>query len=149
MNFITYEKAYSLYPRGTFGDRQSLVMTNVAMHRVENYERAYQKYNTRGWTICRQPTMKMIEASHFAPSPRQVGDSKCWTIPISPKVDFPPSDIEGNTWALQYDDFIMPQISFSVLTSHQLGLDYTVAPKLMKQLKHLLARKYLLPPIKL
>lgn len=148
MNFITYERAYSLYPRGTFGDRQSLA-TNIAMRGVMNYrdERAYQKYKARGWKIYIQPTMKMFEASHsaFAPSPRQVGDSKCWTIPISPKLDFPPSAIEGNTWALQYDDF-MPRISFSVLTSHQLGVSYTVAPKVMKQLRHLLARNCLVPP---
>jgi hypothetical protein len=111
MNFITYEKAYALYPRATFAARKSLVTSVFSRpshaHQLST-ERALEKYKARGWQIHRRMTKEMIteDSANFSTGLRRVGDSKCWTMSILPKLDFLPSTIEANTWKLDHNQFL-------------------------------------------
>ncbi len=101
MNFITYEKAYSLYPGATFAARKSLVTSVISRPSRSHHlatERALGKYKARGWEVYRRITKEMIteDTANFSTGLRRVGDSKCWTMSIFPKLDFPPSTIPGN-----------------------------------------------------
>ena len=40
--------------------------------------------------------------SDFTPRQRHIGDSRCWTIPILPKLDLSEDLIAINTWELKY-----------------------------------------------
>jgi len=126
MNFITHEKAYSLYPRATFEERRSLKF----LLRTAARDKAYTKYTERGW--------KMLDGiagedfhdskSSLARGSRHVGDSKTWTIPILPKIDtsFGEGLTETNSWSLRYDHNLIPHLDFSLLISSQLQYCYLV-----------------------
>lgn len=126
MNFIAYDKAYSLYPKRTFITRQSLVLTD----RILQSENALQKYETRGWVIV-YAAKKMVNdsKSRFGAKTRQVGDSKCWTIPILPKLDLPLSTVEGNTWTLHLSRATISRHDFSVVWLRRSC--FTAAPALV------------------
>jgi len=118
VNFITHEKAYSLYPwHATFEKRCSLAFRFKRTARTE----AYRKYAKRGWKILDGITgNEFHDLNSSVPcGPRHVGDSKTWTIPILPKIDasFP----EGlNSWSLRYDEDLKPLHKFSLLPSPRL-----------------------------
>ena len=126
MNFITHEKAYSLYPRATFEERRSLKF----LHGSAARDKAYTKYAERGW--------KMLDGiagedfhdlnSSLARGSRRVGDSKTWTIPILPKIgtSFPEGLTETNSWSLRYDHNLKPCLDFCLLISPQLQYCYLV-----------------------
>ncbi len=130
MNFITYEKAYSLYPGATFAARKSLVTGVTARPGHPSQlatERALRKYKTRGWELYRRITKE----TRFPSGLRRVGDSKCWTMSILPKFDFPPSTIEANTWKLDHyhhwHDDKSSRIKFLKISKPHLRFDYAVA----------------------
>lgn len=99
MNVITYNKAYSIYPQATFIEQRSLVYN----HTEKSFE-ARHKYEGRGW--------KQVEYLHAANSknnqssfprgPRRLGDWKCWTIDLLPKIDSRDDFMDSNTWNLDY-----------------------------------------------
>ena len=127
MNLITHEKAYSLYPRGTFKERRSL-----ALYREDTNEEAAEiardKYVARGWTLVEALTQDEMAdpTSAFSWGSRFVGDSKCWTIPILPKIDLPESYIEANSWNLQYNSVNHAEMAYTVLTAPTLRYNYLV-----------------------
>lgn len=127
MNLITHEKAYSLYPRGTFKERRSL-----ALYREDSNEEAAKigrdKYVARGWTLVEELTQDEMAdpTSAFSSGSRFVGDSKCWTIPILPKLDLPASYIEMNSWNLRYSSVNDAEMSYTVLTAATLRFNYLV-----------------------
>lgn len=142
MNLITHEKAYSLYPRGTFKERRSL-----AVYQEKNAEAIYKKatkiardkYVARGWTLVEALTRDEMAdpTSAFFPGSRYVGDSKCWTIPILPKLDRPEDYIEMNSWNLQYKSLNHAEMSYKVLAASSLRYNYLVKDQ------HLM--RYILP----
>jgi hypothetical protein len=126
MNFITHEKAYSLYPRATFEERRSLIF----LFRSGARDNAYAKYAERGWIMLDGITGEDFHDlnSSLARGFRHVGDSKTWTIPILPKIDtpFPEGLMETNSWSLRYDHNLKPYLDFSLLISSQLQYCYLV-----------------------
>jgi hypothetical protein len=130
MNLIAYDKAYSLYPKGTFTTRESLVAVEGPPDRIGDYNRALQKYKARGWDIIDQVDVAVddMDDPNFpfrSPEMRRVGDSLCWTIPIYPKLELPPSTVEGNTWTLDLSD--QYPHNFTVMVVPYLQFRYTVA----------------------
>ncbi|KAJ3510693.1 hypothetical protein NLJ89_g4533 [Agrocybe chaxingu] len=126
MNFITYDKAISLYPQATFDQRRALACHPNWQGRRE----AYAKYRSRGWKIIKNAWRLEAEdpESPFALGIRRVGDSKCWTVPICPKLEFPESTMEANTWYLErHWDTRGPEMAFSVFKSPILASRYLVA----------------------
>ncbi|KAI0076914.1 hypothetical protein K474DRAFT_1622018 [Panus rudis PR-1116 ss-1] len=86
MNLISFEAAYSLYPRATLEERKSLICQSRSINREE----AIDKYRQRGWEL-----INGIEGFHDAklfhvslpnsrvPSAtRWVGDRHCWTMQL-------------------------------------------------------------------
>ncbi|CAA7266123.1 unnamed protein product [Cyclocybe aegerita] len=133
MNVITHEKAYSLYPRGTFNERRTLLYLPEEPRQAS----AHAKYAARGWELV--PTITDEEFDDpsfaFAHGNRYLGDAKCWTIPILPKLDLPESRIEAHTWALLYDTDLEPQMSFMIFRSPKLQHNYLVVDGVLR--KHL------------
>lgn len=101
MNLITHESAYSLYPHATFEERRSLVISTEGSRQ----ESARNKYRERGWTMVEAGQDEDIRnaRSDFTPRRRYIGDSRCWTIPILPKLDLPEGFLATNTWELEYN----------------------------------------------
>src|SRR5215469_1919745 len=71
MNFITWNKAYSLYPKATF----------LATDAGVNVRKAFTKYNRRGWKMAPGTGAGRV-TSEFLPHRRQVGDMFTWKVPL-------------------------------------------------------------------
>lgn len=143
MNLITHEKAYSLYPHATFEERRSLVISTEG----SKQESARKKYAERGWTMVETGQDEDIRnaRSDFTQSRRYIGDSRCWTLPILPKLDLPEDFMATNTWELKYvpvvefEDFfadlnvsvrrVEPRLSFTILRLENLRFSYLVVDK--------------------
>jgi len=79
MNIITHEKAYSLFPRGSFEERRSLMISTEG----SKQDAARAKYVSRGWTMVERLTeaeLALKDKSAFSSAKRYVGDTQCWTI---------------------------------------------------------------------
>ena len=141
MNFITYDKAYSLYPQGTFVTRQSLI-TQLPSSRFIEYQRAFKKYETRGWEVL-TCTADILRKSPFGDELRRVGDSDCWIIPILPKLDLPPSTVEANSWTLHLRRGTVSEPEFHVVASDmpRWRFCYTVAQPLLPYLRDKVKKK--------
>jgi hypothetical protein len=100
MNFITHNKAYSLYPRATFLEGRSVVLRGYDTGRV--------MYATQGWQ--QLETLTIAESrdltSSFAMGSRRIGDHKCWTVTLpptsDPTIDSKEDYIDSNTWTLHH-----------------------------------------------
>jgi len=136
MNLISHEKAYSLYPRGTFNERRSLILPKEDGNK-EKSRVAREKYIARGWNMVQALTPDEIQdpTSAFSAGGRYVGDSKCWTIPIFPELQLPEGYIETNSWNLVYDHRRTnnASISFSNLIDPLLQHSYLVKDKSLKR----------------
>ena len=79
MNFITFDRAYCLYPHATLEKCVSVICTD---RDDEIIARVFDRYRARGWTILHS----LIRSSHVADEPtfedmsRWVGDGFSWTI---------------------------------------------------------------------
>lgn len=133
MNIITHDKAYSLYPKATLEERRSLMYSTEGLKQ----DSARKKYKKRGWSMVERLTVEELQdpVSAFTPGHRYVGDSKCWTIPLSspPLMDLPEGFIETNTWALKYDFDLLPIMSFKVLLTNCLNYSYLVVDEELAQ----------------
>ncbi|KAI5117825.1 hypothetical protein M0805_003303 [Coniferiporia weirii] len=81
LNVITYRAAYSLYPKGSFEERRSL----ICRAKGQRYEKAIEKYENRGWKMDTTPITnreQMDLDSSFRLENRWVGDRKTWVIPF-------------------------------------------------------------------
>ncbi|PPQ85052.1 hypothetical protein CVT25_010274 [Psilocybe cyanescens] len=117
MNIITHEKAYSLYPRGTFDGRRSLLY-----HSLKNDHQllvATAKLATRRWQIVHK-----ISRDEFA-NPR--------TLPILPELNLPASNMEANSWALSYDADLVPNMTATLFVSTKLCYGYLIADELLQK----------------
>jgi hypothetical protein len=146
MNLITHEKAYSLYPHATFEESRSLVISTEG----SKQESARSKYAERGWTMVRTAQDEDIRnaRSDFTPNRRHIGDSRCWTIPILPKLDVNEDLMATNTWELIYNPVleledpgdllcvnmkwtgrVEPKLKFMILRLENLRYSYLVVDK--------------------
>jgi hypothetical protein len=146
MNLITHERAYSLYPHATFEEGRSLVISTEG----SKQESARKKYTERGWTMVETGQDEDVRnaRSDFTPCRRHIGDSRCWTIPVLPKLDLPEDFMATNTWELKYDPVVelefeasgdtfsmksvstvQPVLKFTILRSENLRFSYLVVDK--------------------
>lgn len=153
MNLITHERAYSLYPRATFEERRSLVISTEG----SKQETARKKYTERGWIMVKTGQDEDIRnaRSDFTPCQRYIGDSRCWTIPILPMLDLPKDSMATNTWELKYKPIVElefgalsellakpdinvqgrvePVLHFTILRSENLRFSYLVVDKSVQE----------------
>jgi len=144
MNFIAYDRAYSLYPKGTFITRQSLVTKLVMLH-FNECQLAFNKYKARGWDVLwTADKLRSYANSPFRTELRRVGDSECWTIPILPKLDLPPNTLEGNTWTLNLRSSRgqSSEHTFFVISPPNSRFSFTAARTLLPYLRDKLKKGY-------
>ncbi|EFW21532.1 conserved hypothetical protein [Coccidioides posadasii str. Silveira] len=80
MNFITYSKAYSVFPKATFVKRQMCILKRCG----DLEERALLKYEGRGFTAVPMEIWKRKPASELREfvCARKIGDRHTWTIDL-------------------------------------------------------------------
>jgi hypothetical protein len=138
MNIISYEKAYSLYPRATFEERRSLICATAGFHQ----EPARTKYVNRGWKmITIVPAQEQDNPlSSFRKGLRWLGDKLCYTIPLSlegvhlaPPVHslapVPRDFLSIHTWSLEHaaDPAKTAVLHFVILVSPVLRNNYAIS----------------------
>ena len=78
LNYITWNKAVSLYPYATFEQRRSLILRENLRFPV-----ALEKYLARGFTFQRSLTTgEAMSPGPFQAGPRYVGDKKTWILQL-------------------------------------------------------------------
>ena len=139
MNLITYDTAYSLYPRATFEERRTILFGDS---KSSSTFTALQKYEDRGWEV--------VESSLFTDelrgpvqsvrgdSIRFVNDSTSWIVPLdmigvggpgalspaSPPLTWDP--VVTNSWRLDPSSWSWHPLSYQV-SSPTLRYNYLVA----------------------
>ena len=104
MNFISWDRVVSLYPRATFERREALVSFSGA----RGFDNAMLKYGRRGFRIHHAVFTRELAKLPFAFTGRWVGDGKSWTVPLDttdliapvPEARWIP---EVNSWTLKLD----------------------------------------------
>jgi len=100
MNFISHEKAYSLFPRASFEDYHAAILKESGL--VPRKTRAaLQKYAARGWTMF-GIYEDVSHLSELSEGSRWIGDRSTWTVPLFPKLPkLPPDCCESNGFYFQ------------------------------------------------
>lgn len=83
MNFITYWKAYCLYPRLSFGDRVALLTDKIG-GTPKTLRQIKAKYAKRKWGMEDGHDALRLRRSprELKSRTRRIGDSDCWTITL-------------------------------------------------------------------
>jgi len=104
-----------LFAQGTFKERHSLVYSKEGVGE-EVAKVARDKYVARGWEMVKTLTEDEIidPTSAFDAGSHYVGDSKCWTIPIFPKLQLPEGYIETNSWKVFTLSHVSPKDSWGM-----------------------------------
>ncbi|CAL1699944.1 unnamed protein product [Somion occarium] len=146
MNVISFENAYSLYPKATFEARSSLVCATDG----PKQEPAMEKYKERGWTMVKQTSVaELKDLFHFKrASCRYMGDKYCWTIPldkdsitelVQPGIGKVSSmlthdPVAASNWKLIYNPILGGSMHFDSLSETHLELKYVYASEQMVSL---------------
>jgi len=102
MNFISWDRVVSLYPRATFERREALATFSGA----RGFDNAMLKYGQRGFRIHHAVFTRELASLPFPFTGRWVGDGKSWTVPLDtidliapvPEARWIP---EANSWTLK------------------------------------------------
>ena len=102
MNFISWDRVVSLYPRATFERKEALVSFSGA----GGFANAMLKYARRGYRIHHSVFTQELSNLPFSFTGRWVGDGKSWTVPLDttdliapvPQARWIP---EANSWTLR------------------------------------------------
>jgi hypothetical protein len=133
MNVLSYNKAYSLYPRTTFDERETLLTPRNPEHRDIRFH-AIQKYRDRGWRVMQQPSLR--NEPFYAFGSRWIGDRHSWVIdlPPVPTVAPPPTPrsrpladdpVAATNWTLINP--LKPSIEYYTVTGADLQYDYVLS----------------------
>jgi len=78
MNFISWDKAYAIFPVPTFVHRKMYMLRKSGY----NTEQGLLKYDRRGWKLEELSSSKDGAPSHAMQPQRHVGDESTWVIPF-------------------------------------------------------------------
>ncbi|KAI1384906.1 uncharacterized protein F4822DRAFT_416656 [Hypoxylon trugodes] len=80
LNFISWNKAYSIFPRSTFLDHETLPLKPVDWQWTD----LHRQYSGRGWRMRTEPIREDIQKSRKNPygiwPDRRVGDKESWVL---------------------------------------------------------------------
>ena len=139
MNFIAYDTAYSLFPKPTFGERESVIIDQNMSETNPTLASALAKYRERGWRI-RSILQSTDELAVYHPRMRsaqhnlygidvyhRVGDEYCWVVKLdmsnvrrwtilsTTSMHFEWDPVEENTFRLAYKRYAA--MKFRIYTS--------------------------------
>lgn len=77
MNFISWDKAYAIFPVPTFVHRKTFLL------RQDGDKQGLRKYDKRGWKLQKLSILKDRVPSHTLQPLRRVGDEFTWVIPFA------------------------------------------------------------------
>lgn len=140
MNFISWHKAYCLYPLATLEHRKGLRRRKhwqPAEEELHESDRlALAKYADRGFSIVRVGQRPAEDRLYLPNVVRRVGDAHCWTIPldctgVTDSAPYPSWDpVEGNTFQLTAKKFqLTANFAFRVTISYRTKYHYLIADK--------------------
>lgn len=140
MNFISYNGAYSLFPKATFGERRGLTFRSPC-----DPSKSLEKYMSRGWDL--QDTITEKEqsnlASTFRVENRWVGDKKCWIFPfkdVSPESEAALDPFTLNSFSLMFARVNRPEpmidVQFAFLRHSHFNDCYTASFCLTRKLNY-------------
>lgn len=103
MNFITYDRAYCLFPRATIIEKIGVVTNYSGAPREKA---AIEKYSERCWTMIygRNELEKGLIWRVVPPGMHKIGDHTSWVIPLStpPHIKLFSSRVRSESWRLKY-----------------------------------------------
>ena len=79
MNVISYEMAYSLYPRASVHNHRTLVC-EINVSSAQTQAAALKKYEDRGFALVKKTTTPIDP--DFPAGVRFMGDAQCWSLPL-------------------------------------------------------------------
>ncbi|TCD68623.1 hypothetical protein EIP91_010278 [Steccherinum ochraceum] len=138
MNVISYEKAYSLYPRGTLHEHRNLVFRS---EHLPGRAKALKKYERRGFKPVRHdPPPSRGEISRSFPyGARYAEDTWCWRIPLDVAgVDtrwripgrntvLPGDPVSATSWVHEPStSYELGELRFEAVTSKNLHFGYVL-----------------------
>ncbi|KAL1711882.1 hypothetical protein EV715DRAFT_214686 [Schizophyllum commune] len=97
LNIITFQAAYSLYPRTAFVDKIVLPLDEL-----EDFVPA--KYASRGWSRSTEVTRSLLPSlpAELRAQDRYMGDEYTWTINFDTRPDRPLDPLLFNSWQLSW-----------------------------------------------
>lgn len=101
MNFVAWDRVVSLYPRGTFEHRQTLVTWTGA----SRFQRAMRKYIDRGFRISERAWTRQLGHLNFPLGGRWVGDTHTWTVMLGTSNINPPAP--GTAWEPNLNSWLL------------------------------------------
>ncbi|KII94494.1 hypothetical protein PLICRDRAFT_169248 [Plicaturopsis crispa FD-325 SS-3] len=133
MNIISFENAYSLYPKATFEERRALIVATAG----PKQEAGRKKYADRGWKMLEKiPPDVRYPNSSFRLGDRWLGDSQTWTLPLDTSTlqltpppgcpsDFVFDDnLAIHNWILGKDSDRNAEMQFAVLSTPSMQHNY-------------------------
>lgn len=105
MNFVSWNKAYSIFPRTTFVDRQTVPLDPQSNNHLELLE----KYEARGFTV--QNVLSRDGRDWDKARHRFVGDKHTWTLNLDSTGITPPN----------FPDFALESCAFSMQCGTEAG----------------------------
>lgn len=149
MNVISYDTAYSLYPRETFEEHRALVCSSPG----PSQEPALIKYRGRGWTFLEELTARdqYDHRSSFRIGYRWIDDDKTWIIPLNTERllipnNHPLDPCTLTNWKLEYDEAEKTVVFQTTLLAmpRLLKNNYIVTdPRILEGVRKLLKRRLL------
>lgn len=138
MNFLSYDKAISLYPLATFLRRENQELFWNMLHTRDSTDDITDEYDKKGFTKVTWRNRSEARSLFVTGESRQVGDDHCWTIDLKPlelpladtmTITSPPIDqnlLLVNTWKLVGAGSFM-QMKFCVVSLPIFRYSYTVS----------------------
>lgn len=90
MNFITWDRAYSLFPSATFLHHSALTFGDA--EKDPRLPTVYDKYWQRGFRVSASPFITTDLAKHFKWGGRRIDDEQSWVIELNTEELFAASD---------------------------------------------------------
>lgn len=118
MNIISYEKAFCLYPKGTFEEQCTLV---TGCQSREKRQRALDKYRDRGWEVLHNMHRRRF---HLVQRHRWICDRHTWIMPLDLDGVTPPpvssycDPLLATNWVLERKGFSGAKMTFDVILCH-------------------------------
>jgi hypothetical protein len=149
MNFIAYDTAYSLFPKPTFRERESVIIGKNMSETNPTLASAFAKYRERRWRILSilqstdesavyHPRMRSAQHNLYGIDVyHRVGDEYCWVVKLdmsnvrrwtilsTTSMHFEWDPVEENTFRLAYKRYAA--MKFRIYTSSITRYTYAIA----------------------